>query len=104
MLRAVLIAVLSMVILFAGQSVFADEYDDCKAACVKGYPDCIAQITEVNYDEVQEAKAKCETDRKNCIVKCHMDDANPPQVLPDKTPQEPKETEPVNGIKTYEFK
>lgn len=113
MIRKFLTVALSMMLLQVSQLASADDFDDCQAACIKGYPECIANITEVNYNEVLEAKAKCQTDKTSCIENCHKDDAKAQQEiqdkaqqeLQDKAPQEQPVNENINGnIKVYEFK
>jgi hypothetical protein len=114
MVRIFFVATLSISILAVGQvASAANFFDDCKAACVKGYPVCIDQITEVNYDEVQAARAKCETDRDQCIKKCHDEDEGRVKPEPqekttseqqDQAPPAQQDQDSLDGIKVYQFK
>lgn len=90
---------LCLVVLFQGQSVFADGFDDCLDNCGQNLAPCIdqARLTAGNVQEEQDMIAACNKTKSDCIQGCRDAEAQPqtqPQPQPQEQSQEQSQEQP----------
>jgi len=64
-----------IMVLFSAKFALADFYDDCKQDCGTAQTQCVEGITLYDEEGVKEAREACAGEQRQCIERCHADDA-----------------------------